>query len=147
MDAKVTWQGKMRFEGTASDSGYMLPLDAGTGVGGEEQGFRPLELMAMSLAGCTAMDVISILRKKRQAVESFEVRVHADQANEHPRVFTHLRIEYIVTGENIDPAAVRRAIELSETKYCPAQSMLNKVAPTELTFTINGTPYTMNAPV
>lgn len=136
MDAKVTWQGNMQFEGTAT-SGFTLPLDAYAAVGGSEAGFRPLELMAVSLAGCTAMDVISILRKKRQEVTGFEVRVHAEQAKTHPHVFTHLKVEYILTGHNIDPDAVERAIELSAEKYCPAQAMLKQIAPMDLTFTIN----------
>jgi len=88
--------------------------------------FRPLELMAVSLAGCTAMDVISIVRKKKQDVTAFEVKVHADQQGEHPHVFTHIVIEYHFSGSNIDEAAVVRAIELSSVKYCPAQSMLEQ---------------------
>lgn len=143
MDAKVTWQGKMKFEGSASESGFTVPLDAYTDVGGEGQGFRPLELMLVSLAGCTAMDVISILRKKRQEIETFEVQAHAERASNHPKVFTHFQIEYILTGPKIDPTAVRRAIELSAETYCPAQAMLSKIVPTELTFTINGARYTL----
>ena len=105
-------------------------------VGGANDGFRPMELIAVGLAGCTAMDVISILRKKQQDVTSFEVLVHADRSTEHPKVFTHAVIEYVVTGHNIDPAAVERAIQLSETRYCPAQAMLGKVFPIEHKVTI-----------
>lgn len=72
------------------------------------------------------MDVISILRKKKQNVTAFEVRTHADQAGEHPHVFTHVLVKYIVTGHEVSPAAVERAIELSTTKYCPAMAMLSK---------------------
>jgi putative redox protein len=135
MDAKVIWQKGMHFTGSA-DTGFEVPLGADEEVGGANDGFRPLELMAVSLAGCTAMDVISILKKKQQAVSAFEVKVRADRAEEHPKVFTHTLITYIVTGHNLDEAAVRRAIELSATKYCPAQAMLGKVVPMELQYEI-----------
>ncbi len=136
MDAKVTWQGGMAFDATAS-SGFHVKLDTVPDVGGSNDGFRPLEMMLISLAGCTAMDVISILRKKRQDITSFEVRVQADQTSDHPHVFTKATVEYVLTGRKIQPEAVRRAIELSETKYCPAQAMLKQVFPMELTFTIH----------
>jgi putative redox protein len=135
VDAKVTWQGQMSFSGTA-DTGFTIPLGADPSVGGDNDGFRPMELMAISLAGCTAMDVISILTKKRQEVTAFEVRVHVERATEHPKVFTHVQIEYLVEGRQIDPEAVKRAIELSTTQYCPAQAMLSKAVEIEHTFTI-----------
>lgn len=135
MDAKATWHEGLSFTGTA-DSGFQVRLGADPEVGGANDGFRPLELMAVSLAGCTAMDVISILRKKQQQVTGFEVRVHADRAQEHPKVFTRLTVVYDVRGRGVDEAAVRRAIELTATKYCPAQAMLNKVVPTDLKYEI-----------
>jgi putative redox protein len=135
MDAKVIWQQGMHFSGTAG-SGFEVPLGAEVESGGAEDGFRPLELMAVSLAGCTAMDVISILKKKQQKVTAFEVKVKADQAPDFPKVFTHSLITYLVTGHNVDEQAVRRSIELSATKYCPAQAMLNKVVPMELHYEI-----------
>ena len=136
MDAKVVWKQKMTFEGT-SDSGFKVPLGTVPAVGGDDDGFRPLELLAIGLAGCTAMDVMSILTKKKQAVRDFEVKVHAERAEEHPKVFTHLTIEYVVSGQNIDRSAVERAVELSETKYCPAQAMFKKIVPIDLMITIN----------
>ncbi len=135
MNAKVTWQQGLTFTGTA-DSGVSVPLGAALEVGGANYGFRPMELMAVSLAGCTAMDVISILQKKRQDVTTFEVKVHAEQAQEHPHVFTQVNIEYILTGRKIDLAAVERALELSKTKYCPAQAMLGKVVEIKLAYKI-----------
>jgi putative redox protein len=126
MDAKVTWKGRMSFTGSA-DTGFTVPLGSDPSVGGDNDGFGSLELMAVSLSGCTAMDVISILRKKKQDVTAFEVRTHADQAGEHPHVFTHVLVKYIVTGHEVSPDAVARAIELSTTKYCPAMAMLSKV--------------------
>ena len=113
-----------------------MPLGADPSVGGANDGFRPLELMAVSLAGCTAMDVVSIIRKKQQDVTAFEVQVQADQQHEHPHVFTKAVITYLVSGHNVDEAAVLRAIELSATKYCPAQAMLAKVFPMELVYEI-----------
>lgn len=136
MNAHVTWSSGMEFTGTASGSGASVALSADPAVGGTGDGFRPLELMLVSLVGCTAMDVISILQKKRQDITGFEVRVDAGRAAEHPKVFTNLAIHYILRGRGIDPAAVERAIQLSETKYCPAQAMLSQVAPTTLTYEI-----------
>ena len=135
MDAKVIWKQGLSFTGT-SDSGFEVPLGTDPEVGGSNDGFRPLQLMAVSLAGCTAMDVASILRKNQQDVTAFEVKVHADQAMEHPKVFTHAVITYFFTGHNLDEQALRRAIELSTTKYCPAQAMLEKVVPMELYYEI-----------
>jgi len=135
MDAKVTWQDGMHFSGTAT-SGFEVALGAEVEVGGAEDGFRPLELMAVSLAGCTAMDVISILKKKQQKVTAFEVKVRAAQAQDFPKVFTNSLIIYEVTGHNLDEQALRRSIELSATKYCPAQAMLGKVVPMELRYEI-----------
>ena len=137
MKAKVNWKGKLSFTGT-SDTGFEVPLGAELAVGGANDGFRPLELMVVSLAGCTAMDVISILQKKRQEITGFRVEVNADRADEHPKVITSAVIEYHVTGKDVDENAVLRAIELSATRYCPAQSMLAKVFPMELKYFIYG---------
>jgi putative redox protein len=135
MDAKVVWKSGLVFEGS-SDSGHIVPLDGFAAVGGEGKGFRPLELMAVSLAGCTAMDVISILQKMKQDVTNFEVKVKADRAEEHPKVFTNIVLEYVVTGKNIDQAAVEKAVNLSETRYCPSQAMLRNAVPIKNTITI-----------
>lgn len=135
MDAKVTWKGRMSFDGT-SDTGFHLPLDSAPSVGGENSGFRPMELLATGIAGCTAMDVISILTKKRQSVTAFDVRVHLDRAKEHPKVFTNAVIDYEISGQSIDEAAVRRAIELSAVRYCPAHAMFGQIIPIQLRYTI-----------
>ncbi len=135
MDAKVTWGGRLTFTGTA-ETGFEVPLGADPKVGGDNDGFRPMELMAISLAGCTAMDVISIIQKKRQDVTGYEVKVHAEQANEFPKVFTDATIEYHVTGNDVDEKAVLRAMELSALRYCPAQAMLSQVFPIALKYFI-----------
>jgi putative redox protein len=135
MDAKVIWKNRMSFDGT-SDSGFTVPLGTTPEVGGDDDGFRPLELLAVGLAGCTAMDVVSILTKKRQELTSFEVRVHADRQDEHPKVFTHLTIEYVLSGNDLSREAVERAVQLSAEKYCPAQAMFAKIIPIDLKITI-----------
>ncbi len=135
MDAKVVWRQRMSFDATA-DSGFTVSMGASPSVGGDNDGPRPMELLLMGLAGCTAMDVISILNKKRQKVTGFEVRAHADQSAGHPKVFTAIGLHYVVTGQGIDPAAVERAMELSEKTYCPAQAMFSQVAPITLSYEI-----------
>jgi putative redox protein len=135
MQAKVTLQENMMFSGIA-DSGYRIQLDAHQKVGGEGKGIVPMELIAISLAGCTAMDVISILRKKRQDVTDFEVRVDAPRAEEHPKVFIRAAIDYLVTGHNVEEKAVVRAIELTSQSYCPVQAMLGKALPIDLRYQI-----------
>ncbi|MCC6147174.1 MAG: OsmC family protein [Anaerolineaceae bacterium] len=135
MEAKATWVSKMSFEGTV-ESGFKLPLGASKLVGGDEDGFRPMELLLIGLAGCTGMDVISILTKKRQDVTAFEVKVDAERAEDRPKVFTKIVVEYILTGHMLDPEAVDRAIELSATKYCSAHAMLGKTASIEIKKTI-----------
>ena len=135
MEAKVDWKGRLTFTGTA-DSGFSVPLGAKAAVGGDNDGFRPMELIALGLAGCTAMDVMSILRKKRQDVTDFEVQVHVERAQEHPKVFTEAEIEYFITGHGVDETAVLRAIGLSANRYCPAQAMFNQVLTIELKYHI-----------
>lgn len=134
-EAAVVWRGGMQFEGIAP-SGHRLILDSAPEVGGTDAGLRPVELVLLALAGCTAMDVISILRKKRQDVTGFEVRVRSERAQEHPKVYTHIALEYIVRGRNISPEAVARAITLSKEKYCSVHAMLRSSVPIKCTFRI-----------
>ncbi len=135
MDTKVIWKNGLSFTGSSA-SGFEVRLGSDPAVGGADDGFRPMELIAVGLAGCTGMDVISILQKKKQDVTGFEVHVLTDQAREFPKVFTQAEIHYIVTGHSIDEAALVRAVELSATKYCPAQAMLAKAFPIMLTYEI-----------
>jgi putative redox protein len=135
MDAEVLWKGRLSFTGSA-DSGFEVPLGSYPEVGGDDDGFRPMELMALSLAGCTAMDVISILTKKRQKVNDFRVKVKADRSDQHPKVFTRATIEYHVSGKDIQENAVTRSIELSADTYCPAQAMIGEVIPLVLSYFI-----------
>lgn len=137
MDVTLNWKGKMAFEG-AADSGFVQKMDAEASVGGENGAARPMEFIALGLAGCTGMDVISILRKKQQPVKDFQVRVHAERAGEHPKVFSNAVIEYRITGGDVKEEAVLRAIGLSAEKYCPAQAMLSKSVPMKLVYKILG---------
>ena len=132
---KATWHHGMTFTGTAP-SGPTLPLGTSPDSGGDNDGFRPMELLAAGLAGCTAMDVISILEKKRQTITAFEVKVHTTRANEHPHVFTSADIDYSVTGRSVSETALARAIELSATRYCSAMSMFKQLMPISLRYHI-----------
>lgn len=127
MTARAALASGMRFEAQAS-SGHHVTLDAAEQDGGRDTGFRPMEMLLVGLAGCTGMDVISILRKKRQQVTAYEVQVEGIRADHHPMVFTTIRVEHIITGRHIQPEAVARAIQLSEERYCGAGAMLGKVA-------------------
>lgn len=124
----VTWQHEDLLLQAENDSGNTFLLDSSAAVGGKNRGARPLQLLLIGLAGCTAMDVLSILQRKREPVKDLQVTVSGEQAESHPRVFTSLHIEYIVTG-NVSEKAVERAIALSENTYCPAQAMLRSGTP------------------
>ena len=117
----------MRFDAEAG-SGHHVTLDAAEHGGGQNEGFRPMELLLVGLAGCTGMDVISILRKKRQDMTGYEVHVWGVRAEEHRMVFVEITVEHVLTGHQIQPEAVARAIELSKERYCGAGAMLGKVA-------------------
>ena len=135
MKLSVHWQGKMVFAGTAP-SGFPVQMDSDLDFGGTNAAIRPMEMIAFGLAGCTAMDVLSILLKKRQDVSQFEVRIDAPRSREYPKVFTRAAITYVVTGRNIAENAVLRSIELTAAKYCPAQIMLEQAFPMELHYEI-----------
>ncbi|HEY3290459.1 MAG TPA: OsmC family protein [Anaerolineae bacterium] len=135
MDAKVTWKHDLVFSGVASGTNYTIPIATHT-EGVPSEGASPMELLLMGTAGCSALDVISILQKKRQAVTGLEVNVHAERASEHPRVFTQIDIEYVVTGKEIDAEAVKRAVDLSLAKYCSAYAMMSKAVPIDHTFRV-----------
>lgn len=114
----VEWEDGMRFLGESD--GQSVYLDADEAVGGKGSGTSPMKLLLLGVAGCTAMDVISILRKKRQKVTGLRVEARGRQADEHPRVFEDIDLVYEVRGRGVEPKAVERAIELSEERYCPA---------------------------
>lgn len=126
--AQITWVGPgLRLMGEGGGPAivvdHVLP-----GEEREETGPRPMQLLLIGLAGCTGMDVISIMQKKRQPFTGFQVEVTAERADEHPKLYTQIHLEYVVQGVGVDPKAVERSIELSQTKYCPASAMLSKAA-------------------
>lgn len=122
----AVWRGDLAFEGF-TEAGDSLLMDSPLAPNGP-QGPSPMRLLLLSLAGCTAMDVISILKKKRQKVTGFEVHVVGDRAEDHPRRYTDIELEFVVRGRQIDPRAVERAIELSEDKYCSVTAGLKPKA-------------------
>ncbi len=136
MDTKIIWNGDMSFVGV-NQAGFSLAMDAAKEAGGHDSGMRPTELVAIGLGGCTGMDVISILQKKKQQVTDFQIAIHVERAAEHPKVFTKIIIEYIISGKEIDPQAVARAVELSETKYCSVGGTLQKACEIEHKITIH----------
>lgn len=122
-EATALWRGGLMFE-AKSNSGFPVVMD-----GDSKAGVSPMEMLVMGLAGCTGADVIDILRKKRQDVTALEIRVTGQRADEHPRRYTAIEVIYTVTGHGVDPEAVRRSIELSETKYCSVSATLREAAP------------------
>jgi len=113
----------LRFDGEVA--GFTVPLDTGPGAVAPS----PVQILLVSIAGCTAMDVIEILRKKRLRVTAYEVSVSGERRDEHPRVFKSLEIRHRVTGEGIPPAAVAEAARLSDTKYCAVHAMIGASVP------------------
>lgn len=117
------WNGEMSFTGTNPAGGH---VQMGSFQG--QPGISPMELLLLGLAGCTGVDVVSILAKKKQKIDRFEVRVRGKRAQEHPKVYTEIEVSYHLWGQEIDPRAVEQAIQLSEDKYCSASAMLSAVA-------------------
>ena len=133
MSARVKLTTGMRFDAEAGSGHHML-LDTSEEHGGQNAGFRPIELLLVGLAGCTGMDVIGILRKKRQQVTGYEVQVQGIRAEEHPMVFVEITVEHIITGHHVQPEAVAHAIKLSEERYCGVGATLSKTARVTHTF-------------
>ena len=111
-----------------TESGHSVLMDASAEVGGENKGSRPMEMLLMGLGGCSAIDVVMILKKSRQKVNDCRLEISAERATTDPKVFTNIHLHFIVEGENINSLAVAKAIALSAEKYCSASIMLGKVA-------------------
>jgi putative redox protein len=127
MKSKVELKNGMHFVGTLD--GFEVPIDADKSLGGGGMGPKPKGLMLTALAGCTAMDVISILRKMKIEPESFSVETEADLTDDHPKVFKAIRIVYRLGGKGIERSKVEKAVELSQDKYCGVSAMLKMAAP------------------
>ncbi len=127
MEARATHVKGLHFDVTLG-RGYRFEIDEAPKHGEPATGAGPMELLLAGLAGCTGMDIVSILDKQRQDITGFEVVVNGERRNEYPMIFTDIHVEYVIRGRNISEDAVKRAIELSETKYCSAEAMLEKSA-------------------
>jgi len=106
------------------ESGHWIALDSGEEIGGSNAGTRPMELVLEALGGCTAMDVLSILKKKRMKYDKFILEIHAERSDDHPKVFTKIHLIYKFWGNELSESSIERAIILSETKYCSVNAML-----------------------
>jgi putative redox protein len=127
MKATIKWSGGVSFTG-AADSGHSVIMDGAPESGGQNKGARPMELVLIGMGGCTAFDVVHILRKSRQEIAGCVAEVEAQRAETDPKVFTRIHIHFVVSGKVLDPKKVEHAIELSATKYCSASIMLGKTA-------------------
>jgi len=129
---EVKWKNNMSFD--AIVNGHLIPLDAEASVGGQDQGPRPKPLILVALAGCTGMDVVSILNKMRVELEDFKVDVSGELTDEHPKYFNKIHITYSFKGKDLPMDKLEKAINLSQERYCGVSAMLIKVA--ELTHEI-----------
>ncbi|MHB1131467.1 MAG: OsmC family protein [Chloroflexota bacterium] len=130
MSSSLQFSGGMAFD-VVTGTDHKLRIDSSPEVGGNDDAARPMELLLIGLGGCTGMDVVSILRKMRQPLTSYEINVSGERANEHPRVFTSILVEHIFHGQDLSETAIRKAVKLSEERYCPANAMLGAVAAIE----------------
>lgn len=136
MAITLTLRGAMAFEVDDGD-GHTFLLDARPELGGEHSGLSPMEGLLAAAAGCTAMDVIAILRKMRQDVTTYRVEASGSKQAEHPRVYSDLTFSHQFTG-TLSPESAARAIELSITRYCPVNAMLRATAPVTCRYSVNG---------
>jgi putative redox protein len=135
--AELSWKGGMKFEGVGA-SGHVVAMDAGVDGGGEDSAARPMEVLLFGVMGCTAMDVISILIKKRQVVRDLKIFATFERSPEHPKKYTRIHFEYVAYGD-VDLKALERAAELSETTYCGAIATVRGVAEVTRTCRVEAT--------
>lgn len=133
--ANVRWTTDMQFLGV-SGSGHSVVLDTAPANGGTDTGPTPMEFVLIALAGCTGMDVVSLLRKMRVPFTGFEIKVRGERREEHPRIFTRIDIEYVIYADPASEPAVRRAIELSQERYCSVAALLRPACPINHTYKI-----------
>ena len=125
MKASVSWQGKRCFR-AESGSGHAVLLDGPPEHGGENRGPRPMEMVLMGVGGCSSFDVVQILEKSRQQVSGCELEMQAERADSTPAVFTRIHMHFRVSGTDLNPKLVERAVKLSAEKYCSASLMLSR---------------------
>ncbi len=136
MEVTVRYIDGMQFTGRGANP-VDIPLDAKPEAGGKGQGAAPMELLLMSVAGCTGMDVVSILKKMRVSPDKFEIKVEGNRAGDHPKVFTDITLVYRFWGSDLPEDKLRHAIELSQEKYCSVSHTVNKVAKVDYRLEIN----------
>jgi putative redox protein len=127
MKARIKWIEGVSFAGQ-SESGHTVVMDGPPDAGGQNLGVRPMEMLLLGMGGCTAFDVVLILRKSRQPVTDCVAEIDAERAATDPKVFTRIHVHFIITGKGLDPKRVDQAVKLSAEKYCSASIMLGKVA-------------------
>ena len=135
MKVHIKWKGKVSFLGEA-ESGHSVLMDGAPEIGGRNLGLRPMEMVLMGAGGCTALDIVMILKKSRQEISDCMVEIEADRAKEDPKVFTRIHYHFILIGNNLIPQKVERAIKLSAEKYCSVSIMLGKTAEITHNFSI-----------
>ena len=135
MKARVKWVQDVTFLGE-SGSGHSVVMDGAPEAGGRNLGFRPMEMLLLGLGGCSAFDVVLILRRGREQVTDCVVDIDAQRAETDPKVFTKISMRYILTGRSLDPKKVERAVHLSAEKYCSATAILARSAQIEHEFEI-----------
>ena len=123
LKAKMSWAGGLKFEGT-SVFGHPIITDGGKPAGGNEEGYKPTELVLYGLAGCAGIDIVRILEKQRQELTSLEIELIAHQGDDYPRPFHTVEVKFIARGNNLDEKKLAKAIELSEAKYCVVSQTL-----------------------
>lgn len=129
MECKVTWMGNDGMSFVAqTGSGHLVAMDGAPEGGGHNLAPRPMEMVLLGTGGCTAYDVVLILKRGRHDVRGCSVTLEAERASEDPKVFTRIHFKFTVTGRNLNPATVERAVQLSHDKYCSASIMLAKTA-------------------
>ena len=127
MNISVNWVDGMLMVGK-SHSGHSITMDGPPEIGGDNLGVRPMEMLLLGVAGCTMSDVVTTLKKMRQELTHCETKVNAERADDHPKVFTDIHIQFLVKGKDLDSKKVEKAITLSAEKYCSASIMLGKTA-------------------
>jgi putative redox protein len=127
MKTRVKWAHDMLFIGETA-SGHAVVMDAAPDIGGRNLGPRPMELLLVGLGGCSSIDVVLILKRSREAVTDCDVEIEAERADTDPKIFTSIKLHFIVSGHNLDPKKVERAVKLSHEKYCSASAMLSATA-------------------
>lgn len=135
LTAKVKWVDNLQFVGE-SGTNHAIVMDGAAEVGGKNTGMRPMELLLVGLGGCSGMDVVSVLQKKKQQITGIDINIKGEKADSYPKKFTEIEIKFVVTGKDLSEDAVKKAVELSMEKYCSVKATLEGVAKINFSYTI-----------